>query len=139
MLQTPVVTQTNSIIVMTTITQLMIARTRKGPGPRSSVLRAEMRCSRGNEGGPKEWGSYVATGLIVLCSQFFACSNPRVDRCSNLPWDPLVPLKVVGSAASDAHGVGVVRSCVGVASTEDGGLDRARLGTRPTSGVGSAD
>ena len=32
----------------------------------------------------------VTTGLTVLCSQLFACSNPRVDRCSNpLPWDPL--------------------------------------------------
>ena len=46
--------------------------------------------SRGNYGGSKEWESWVTTGLIVVYSQFFTCSNPHVDRCSNpLPWDPL--------------------------------------------------
>ena len=47
--------------------------------------------SRGNYGCPKEWGSQVTTGSIVLYSQFFACSSPPVDRCSNpSPWDPLI-------------------------------------------------
>ena len=31
----------------------------------------------------------TCTGLIVLYSRFFTCSNPNVDRCSSpLPWDP---------------------------------------------------
>ena len=34
----------------------------------------------GTEGGPKEWGSQVTTGLIALYSQFFTCSNAHVDR-----------------------------------------------------------
>ena len=36
------------------------------------------------------------TGLIGLYSQFFACSSPRVDRCSNpLSWDPLISTYVI--------------------------------------------
>ena len=47
-------------------------------------------CLKANSGGPKEWGSQVTPGLIAFCSQFFTCSSPHVDRCSNpLPGDPL--------------------------------------------------
>ena len=47
----------------------------------------------------------------MLFSQFFTCSNPRVDRCSNpLPWDPLIssPQKdeAVRQAASRAAKIG---------------------------------
>ena len=46
--------------------------------------------SRGNQGGPKEWGSYEATGLTVFALQFLTCSSPHVDRFpSPLPCDPL--------------------------------------------------
>ena len=70
------------------------------PGPHRTLL-WKSRLSRASSGGPKEWGSKITTGSIVLCSQFFTCSNPRVDRCSN-PFlgTPLVPLK--GSWTSSA-------------------------------------
>ena len=41
---------------------------------------AALHSSKGNWGGPKEWGSSVITGLIVVYSHFFACLIPRVDR-----------------------------------------------------------
>ena len=54
------------------------------------ILRFKNCPSRGNQGGPKEWGLRVTTGLIAFLSRLFVCSNPRVERCSNpLPWDPL--------------------------------------------------
>ena len=46
--------------------------------------------SRGNYGGPEEWGSEVTAGLTAFYSQLFTSSNPHADRCSKpLPWDPL--------------------------------------------------
>ena len=33
----------------------------------------------------------------MFCPQFFTCSNPHVNRCSNpLPWDPLGSPQIVG-------------------------------------------
>ena len=55
-------------------------------------------CSRGNQGGPKEWGSQVTTGLIVFYSRFVACSDPHVDRCS----DPL-PFPAGEAHATERH------------------------------------
>ena len=44
----------------------------------------------GTKGGPKEWGSYVTTALIVFYFQCFTCSSPHVDRFLGTP---LVTLK----------------------------------------------
>ena len=69
-------------------------RARQARTPATGIARQTPRrvTSRGNYGGPKEWGSQVTTGLIAFefYSQFFTCSSPHVDRCSNpRPWDPL--------------------------------------------------
>ena len=53
-------------------------------------LRSVFQCLEGTKWGPKEWGLWVTTDLIVVYPQFSTCSNPHVDRCSNpLPWDTL--------------------------------------------------
>ena len=59
-------------------------------------LFAENVYIEGTNGGPEEWGLQVAAGLIVFRPQFFTCSNPHVDRCSNpLPWDPLIIIIII--------------------------------------------
>ena len=64
--------------------------------PDPGLLRAPRRANgvcdglEGTEGVPRNGGSLVKACLIAFYSQFFTCSNPHVDRCSNpLPWDPL--------------------------------------------------
>ena len=66
---------------------LFVACLMSGLGARAEHKKHQ---SKGDSGGPKEWGSQVTTGLIAIYSQFLTCSDPHIDRCSDpLPLDPL--------------------------------------------------
>ena len=59
-------------------------------------------CSKGSQGGPKEWVSQVTTGLIVFCSQFFMFQT-LVLTDVQIPFlgTPLVPLQVMMMSQAD--------------------------------------